>query len=177
MARIFEYLYKQLVIAFKGNTFYARKKGVIIGDYCRIYVNDFGSEPFLIKIGNNVTVSFGVTFINHDGSTILCRDNKGRRYVYKKICIGDNVFIGARSMIMPGVRIGNNVIVGAGSIVTKSIPDNSIVAGNPAKYISSFDSYKFRVLNDCVSKSDLNMEGSYKERVLKVVTNKYNSSL
>jgi maltose O-acetyltransferase len=48
--------------------------------------------------------------------------------------IGDNVFIGAGSIILPNVKIGNNVIIGAGSIVTKDVPDNSLVAGNPAKH-------------------------------------------
>lgn len=58
-----------------------------------------------------------------------------------EIHIGNNVFIGARSTILYGVNIGNNVIIGAGSIVTKDIPDNSIVAGAPAKFIKSFDDY------------------------------------
>lgn len=55
--------------------------------------------------------------------------------------IGDNVFIGARSVILPGVHIGNNVIVGAGSVVTKSIPDNMVAAGNPARLLKQTDVY------------------------------------
>ena len=64
------------------------------------------------------------------------------------ITIEDNVFIGARALIMPRVTIGKNSIVAAGSIVTKSIPKGSIVAGNPAKsYIWSRGVYKKRIKN------------------------------
>lgn len=56
------------------------------------------------------------------------------------IYIGDNVMIGSNSIIMPNVKIGNNVVIAAGSIVTKDIPDNSVVGGIPAKVIGSFDS-------------------------------------
>ena len=53
----------------------------------------------------------------------------------------NNVFIGCNSIIMGGVRIGNNVVIGAGSVVTKDIPDNSVVVGNPAKVIKTFDEF------------------------------------
>ena len=59
-----------------------------------------------------------------------------------KTSIGNNVFIGAKSIIMYGVNIGNNVVVAAGSVVTKDVPDGSIVGGNPAKIIGSFDELK-----------------------------------
>ena len=55
--------------------------------------------------------------------------------------IGNDVFVGAGTIILPGVDIGNRVIIGAGSVVTKSIPDNSIAVGNPAKVIGSYDEY------------------------------------
>jgi acetyltransferase-like isoleucine patch superfamily enzyme len=59
----------------------------------------------------------------------------------KPIEIMDNVFIGCNSTILGGVTIGNNVVVAAGSVVTKDVPPNSVVAGNPAKVIESFDDY------------------------------------
>lgn len=55
--------------------------------------------------------------------------------------IGNEVFVGAGSIILPGVHIGNRVIIGAGSVVTKDIPDNSVAAGNPAKVICPIDEY------------------------------------
>lgn len=115
---------------------------------------EFGSEPYLIKIGDNCTITSGVNFVTHDGSACLAKDEKGRRYYYAPIVVGNNVFIGINSIIMPGVCIDDNVIIGAGSIVTKSIPSGYIVAGNPAKIIGTTASYIRRCLEKYVSESD-----------------------
>ena len=66
-----------------------------------------------------------------------------RFYKYQSGCIEvkNNVFIGSNTIILPNVRIGNNVMIGAGSVVTKDVPDNSVVVGNPARVIESFDEY------------------------------------
>ena len=61
-----------------------------------------------------------------------------------KVIIGNNVFIGARSIILSNVKIGNNCIIGAGSVVTKNIPDNSIACGNPAKVIKTSDEFRMQ---------------------------------
>jgi len=55
--------------------------------------------------------------------------------------IGNDVFIGAGTIVLPGVRIGNQVVVGAGSVITKNIPDNSVVVGNPAAVVCSYEDY------------------------------------
>ena len=90
-----------------------------------------------IAIGDNVTLAPRVQILAHDSSTMMFL-GKTRA---ANVCIGDNVFIGAGSIILPGVHIGNRVIIGAGSIVTKDIPDNSVAAGNPAKVICGIDAY------------------------------------
>ncbi len=84
-----------------------------------------------IKIGKNCWFAQNSCLItsNHDFDHIECNAPP------KPITIGDNCWIGANAVILPGVTLGNRVIVGAGSIVTKSFPDNVIVAGNPAKVI------------------------------------------
>jgi acetyltransferase-like isoleucine patch superfamily enzyme len=130
----------------RGSSYVARAQGVKLGEGCRIYISYFGTEPWLISIGDRVTITSGVQFITHDGATWLLRDGKGRRYRYSPIRIGSDVFIGVNSIILPGVRIGNRVIVAAGSVVNRSIPDNCVVAGVPARFIGTFDQYERRGL-------------------------------
>lgn len=124
---------------------YARYLGVTVGEKCQILPDPsrtFGTEPWLIKLGNHVDITAGVQFLNHEGALWCLR---GIDSVYEKydcflpITVGDNVLIGVNSLIMPGVHIGNNVIIAAHSVVTKDIPDNTVVAGLPAKSIASFD--------------------------------------
>jgi len=158
-----------ILFLFKGGVTYAKKIGVEVGANCRIYTTSFGSEPFLIKIGNNVTITSGVKFITHDGSGWLMRDNKGRRYLYRRIIIGNNVFIGLNCIIMPGVKIDDNVIIAPGSVVTKSIPGGTIVAGVPAKIIGSYNLLKTKMLENYVSDTDLDKKLDYKRRILKIL--------
>ena len=161
----------------KGGTFFAKRVGVLVGDRCRIYTRYFGSEPFLISIGNDVTITAGVSFITHDGSLILFKDEKGRRYKYQRISIGNNVFIGVNSIVMPGVKIDDNVIVAAGSVVTKSIPSGVIVGGVPAKIIGRFDELKVKSLKNCVSEVDTDFNMPYKDRIFKVLDKAYKEYL
>ncbi len=112
------------------------------GENCYFATYNFGTEPELIEFGSNVVVATSVRFITHDMSgnmlsTMLFGD-PNRISFRAPIKIGSNVFIGAGVTILPGVTIGNNVIVGAASVVTKDIPSNSVVAGVPAKQISTF---------------------------------------
>lgn len=131
---------------FRNSTYIAKKMGVKVGKGTKILGNPlaiFGSEPWLIELGNKVEITNGVRFITHDGSVWIFRSQEGLEKIdlFGSIVIGDNVFIGINSIIMPGVKIGSNVIIGAGSIVTKDVPSNSIYAGNPAKMITTTDEY------------------------------------
>lgn len=120
----------------------ARHWGVKIGEGCRIYPCRFGSEPFLISIGNNCEITAGVTFVTHDGATwIFRKDKKFTKTKYGPIIIKDNCMIGINSIILPNIKIGPNSIIGAGSVVTKDVPENTVYAGNPARYICSTDEY------------------------------------
>lgn len=150
---MFSWIKWRVLYALKGSTYAGRAQGVKIGEECRIYTS-FGNEPWLISIGDRVTVTSGVQFITHDGATWLLRDAKGRRYRYAPIEIGSDVFIGANSIILPGVRIGNRVIVAAGSVVSRSIPDNCVVAGVPARFVKTFDEYESRGLASFRSDAD-----------------------
>ncbi len=125
---------------------YAKSIGVVIGENCTIAIYNWGSEPYLIKLGNHVHITTNVQFINHDGGVWVFREEIPDFDVFGKIVVDDNTYIGNNAVIMPGVHIGKNCVVGANSVVTKSIPDNIVVAGVPAKYICSTEDYKLKML-------------------------------
>ena len=114
-----------------------REKGASIGQNVDIIdaAIDMGT-PFLLTIGNNVTIT-NCRILTHDASTkkFLGYTKAGH------VTIGNNVFIGAESVILPNTTIGNNVIVGAGTVVACDIPDNSVVIGNPCRVIYSCSEY------------------------------------
>ena len=125
---------------------YLRKKGAEIGDNCYIYTNRIDiAHVYLLHMGNNVTISTARILL-HDAST---KRSIGFSKV-GRVNIGNNVFIGAEAVILPGVAIGNNVIIGACTLVNKDIPDNSVVVGNPCRVIEKYDEYikKNKILFD-----------------------------
>lgn len=83
--------------------------------------------PVGVHVGRNSYVAFESRILTHDRT----------RGLYLHTRIGENCFIGGRSLILPGVEIGDNCVVGAGSVVTKSVPPRSVVAGNPARVLQS----------------------------------------
>lgn len=165
---MFSRIVRRILYALKGADYTARARGVKLGQGCRIYSLNFSGEPWLISIGDRVTITSGVQFITHDGATWLLRDGKGRRHRYAPIEIGSDVFIGTNSIILPGVKIGNRVIVGAGSVVNRSIPDNCVVAGVPAKFIKTFDDFERRGLEEFYSDADMKGE-TRRERVDSII--------
>lgn len=115
------------------------KDGLIVGKNFNMLKGSIidPSHCWLITIGNNVTFAPNVHILAHDASTKFHLD-------YTKIAkvnIGDNVFIGTGSIVLPGINIGDNSIIGAGSVVVKDIPNNSVYSGNPAKYICTLEEY------------------------------------
>lgn len=164
--KVIDKLYSYLLFYVKGGVSYARYRGVRVGSGCRIYTKIRGTEPFLIEVGDRVTITADVRILTHDGSTWLIRDEDGyRRQKYGRVKIGNDVFIGINSIILPGVTIGSNVIIGAGSVVTKDIADNSVVVGSPAKVISSFSDYEKKARESCVSDREIKGIKNYKERI------------
>lgn len=133
-----------LMMKLMSHNKYAKKVGVKFGKNCIFRTKNFGSEPFLITIGDNFETSGGVSFVTHDGGVGVLR-NIYSEYkdidFFNEIIIGNNVFIGLNAVILPGTVIGDNVIIAAGSIVKGEIKSNSIYGGSPAKYIKSINDY------------------------------------
>ena len=123
---------------------FARSLGVRVGDrawFLATSVATWGSEPFLITLGDDVTVASGVRFINHDGTVLLFRREHPDIDLVGPITVGDRVFIGLGATIMPGVTIGGDCVIGAGAIVTRDVPAGSIAVGQPARVVSTIDAW------------------------------------
>lgn len=128
---------------------FAREIGVDVHPSVRFYGVSrgmFGSEPWLVRIGPNCHITAGVIFITHDGGTLILRSEEPTLEWTAPISIGERVYIGVKTIILPGVTIGSRSIIGAGSVVTKDIPPNSVAVGVPARVIASTDEYKSRML-------------------------------
>ncbi len=148
--------------------FYRQEFGVTIGSNCRIMgkrLNQFGSEPYLISIGNNVTITEDVKFITHDGGVGIFRKEIPGLNVFGKIVIKDNCFIGVNSVLLPNIVIGPNAVVGAGAVVTKDVPENTVVAGVPAKRLMSIEEYKDKALQKGLIILNVNIDNQ--DKVLK----------
>lgn len=120
---------------------YARHIGVNIGSNNEIQDNDlWSSEPYLITVGNNNQFVRGARIFTHGGGKVLrCKESDYDSF--GKVTIGNGVYVGTNSLIMPGVDIGDGVLIAAGSVVTKSIPANVVVGGNPAKILCTIDEF------------------------------------
>lgn len=106
---------------------------VSVGDYCHIAcVNS-------VIIGDNTLMGSKVFISDHLHGSVTATENDippaARSISFKPVSIGRNVWIGDNVSVLPGVNIGNNVIVGANAVVTHSFPDNSVIAGCPARII------------------------------------------
>lgn len=113
---------------------------------------DFGSEPYLIQIGDRTKITAGCRFINHDGAMYVIRSME--KYAdarnFGRIKIGENCFVGNNCTFLPGSQMGNNCILGAGSVLNSSMPDNSVYAGVPAKFICTIEEYGDKALSNNV---------------------------
>lgn len=112
-----------------GKNFSRQEKTIIDQSHC-----------WLITIGDDVTIAPRVHILAHDAST---KRPLGHTRI-GLVDIGNNVFIGASSTVLPGVTIGDNVIIGANSVVSKDIPSNSVAIGNPARVVCTYDEYVSR---------------------------------
>ncbi|WP_076470133.1 acyltransferase [Micromonospora avicenniae] len=135
-------------IAARDPQAYARLLGVNMNGRVKFYgmsLGMFGSEPWLITLGDNVHITAGVQFVTHDGGTLILRKEHPDLEWTAPIVVGDDVYIGMRSLILPGVSIGNRCVIGAGAVVTADIPDNTVAVGVPARPVRTTDEYLARL--------------------------------
>ena len=125
---------------------YLRSLGMTIGDNTVIYSPNYcvidQTRPWMIEIGNNVSITTGVTILTHGYDWSVFKGMYGDVLGSAgRVKIGDNVFIGMHSTILKGVTIGDNVVIGANSLINKDVPDNCVVVGNPQRVVCDIDSY------------------------------------
>lgn len=125
---------------------HARRLGVRVGKSCRLIQVDFSTEPYMITLGDHVSAT-ATRFETHDGGVWVFRDRNPDLDIVKPIVVGDNVFIGYGSIILPGVTIGSNVVIGAGSVVSKDIPSDCVAVGVPARVIKSIHDYEAKAVS------------------------------
>ena len=151
-----------------------RRQGAKIGENVDILSSSIegGAIASYLKIGNNVTIT-GARILLHDASM---KKSTGFTKV-GRVEIGDNVFVGIGTIVLPNTRIGSNVIIGRGTVVAKDVPDNVVIAGNPFRVISSYDAFidkQKKMMEDtvCVDKTIIELDAEEnkedKERLLSV---------
>lgn len=154
-----------LVLSFFAPIFVARLIGVKIGKNCRLVGKiGFGSEPFLITIGNHVSIT-STDFVTHDGGVWVFREENPNIDLFAPIKVGNNVFIGANCLILPGTIIEDNVVVGGGSVVKGLLRKDYVYAGVPAKPIRSKNEYWEKIKNQILNTKNLSVQK--KEQFLK----------
>lgn len=125
-----------------------RKQGAKIGKNCSLQIRELASEPYLVEIGDSVSITGGVTLVTHDGGSSMFRDELPYLRYFGKIIIEDHCFIGNGAIITAGVRIGKNSIIGPMSVVINNVKPGSIMIGNPAIRVSTIEKYKQKCLQE-----------------------------
>ena len=139
--QIFQKLIKKIRKELMPPVAYGRCLGATIGE--GNFMPDkkmWSTEPYLVTIGNHCQIVDGVRLLTHGGGNIL-RDIQPDFDAFGKIVIGDYVYIGTNSLVMPGVTLGDHTLVAAGSVVTKSYQGGVVLAGNPARVVCTIKEY------------------------------------
>lgn len=168
--RLFKIFYKPFVMLYAKicPNSYIKKIGVKLLGKIHVYGNPysmFSTEPWLITLGDNVYITDGVQFVTHDGGTLILRKSVPDLEITKPIIVGNDVYIGIHSIILPGSVIEDNCIIGAGSVVTGHLKTGYVYAGVPAKAIKTIEKYTEKLQTESLHLGHLH--GKDKEKALK----------
>lgn len=146
-------------------------QGLKVGkDVIFIDTPNFGSEPYLVEIGDKSKITAGCRFITHDGAMYVIRSMEKYKDVrnFGRIRIGKNCFVGNNCTFLPGSQMGSNCILGAGSVLNSSMPDNSVYAGIPAKFICTIEEYGDKsIINNTLYPRELEQNRSKLDKYIK----------
>lgn len=169
----------KMLLYSRGNAYknaeYIRKHNIFhhMGEGCFYHPRKLPTEPILVSMGDNVWVASGVRFVTHDMSGDMLKNHPKYKADFEKmyspyymgtIEIGNNVMIGADSIILYDIKIGDDCVIAAGSVVTKDVPSGTVVAGVPAKPVGSFAAFaekRKETLKNMIKKED-GLEGMIK---------------
>lgn len=152
---------------------YAKKIGVSIGNNCRLLGEpNFGTEPYLISIGDHVSISGGCAFLTHEGAHWVLKgldSSYNTTFGFGRIRICNNVYIGYGCTVLRGVTIGENTIVGACSLVNRSLEPNCVYAGVPVRKICTLEEWKKKFLADMPEYNLEEYKKNRKQVILQIV--------
>jgi acetyltransferase-like isoleucine patch superfamily enzyme len=120
-----------------------RNMGMRIGKNSRVYTLRIPGEAWLVRIGDHCAIGPDVTFVTHNANTIFQHKYESLTG-FGSIDLKDYTYVGVNVTIMPNVTCGPNCVIGAGSVVTKDVPPDTVVAGNPARVICTIDEYEVK---------------------------------
>lgn len=123
-----------------------RSQGVRVGEHVHLYspwtIKIDTQRPWMVEIGSNVHITADCSILQHDYSWAVLQHMTGEVLgSCGKVHIGNNVFIGQKTLILKGADIGDNVIIGAGSVVSKKLEGNAVYAGVPARRLMSIEEF------------------------------------
>jgi acetyltransferase-like isoleucine patch superfamily enzyme len=147
---------------------YAERIGVRLGKNVKFYAMKagmFSTEPWLITIGDDCFITANCQFVTHDGGTLILRKEIPDLEITAPITIGNDVYIGLNTTILAGTKVGNRCIIGACSLVKGEFPDNSVIAGVPARVIKTVDEYLEQIKSQSLHFGHLS--AAEKEKALK----------
>ncbi len=172
--KIMFYLRLKTAGKYKKIEVYKKELGFKAGKNIRITGNiTFGTEAYLLEFGSDITITQNVYFHTHDGGVWVFREEYPEINIFRKTKVGNNVFIGANSSIMPGVTIGDNVVIAAGSVVARDCDSDSVYGGVPARKIKTLAEYKEKVLKEAIFTKSSDAEKRRAE-IIEYVNNRQN---